>query len=238
MTAFIAIAAAMSAVAVFFVVPGMAGSRAGFRRARAAWIVAAAIPLAAGIMYFHAGTPRALEPAQGSGQEAAQARPSIGPAQIEAMVARLAQRLQERQDDPDGWRELARSYETLGRFELAIDAYRHLEKLQPEDADMLTDYAVTLAISRGRSLSGEPEALIKRALEVDPDNVQALALAGSAAFERADYDNAIKPWKRVLALVPAASDAAASIADSIGKAEALAARSLAGKPANQAKIIE
>jgi cytochrome c-type biogenesis protein CcmH/NrfG len=171
------------------------------------------------------GTPKALDPAtlvaQPSPGQAGQA--AVSPAQIEAMVARLAEKLKTQPDDANGWRMLARSYETLRRFDQAVDAYRHLLQLAPNDADALVDYAVTLAMSSGQSLSGEPEKLIHRALAIDPGNVQALALAGSAAFERRDYAQAIQPWRKILAQAPADSDIARSIAASIAKAEALAA---------------
>src|SRR5205823_3696092 len=93
---------------------------------------------------------------------------AIGPAQIEAMVARLATRLKNEPDDPDGWRMLAHSYETLRRFDAAVDAYRHLIALEPKNADALTDCAVALAMSLNQDLSGEPERLIDRALAINP----------------------------------------------------------------------
>jgi cytochrome c-type biogenesis protein CcmH len=183
------------------------------------------IPVLAVSLYGLLGTPKALDPAtlvaQPSPGQAGQA--AVSPAQIEAMVARLAEKLKTQPDDANGWRMLARSYETLRRFDQAVDAYRHLLQLAPNDADALVDYAVTLAMSSGQSLSGEPEKLIHRALAIDPGNVQALALAGSAAFERRDYAQAIQPWRKILAQAPADSDIARSIAASIAKAEALAA---------------
>lgn len=51
----------------------------------------------------------------------------------EAMVARLAARLQEHPDDPDGWARLGRSYMVLGHPDKAADAYQHAVKLKPDD---------------------------------------------------------------------------------------------------------
>jgi cytochrome c-type biogenesis protein CcmH len=114
---------------------------------------------------------------------------------------------------------LARSYETLRRFELAADAYRHLLALDPDNPDLLVDYAVVLGMTLNHSLSGPPQQQIARALAIDPNHIQALALSGSAALERGDYAAAIAPWKKILALVPADSDTGRSIADNIAKAE-------------------
>ncbi|HEV7856764.1 MAG TPA: c-type cytochrome biogenesis protein CcmI, partial [Herminiimonas sp.] len=168
--------------------------------------VALFIPLVAGGLYAMLGTPKGLDPAQQVAKAPEAAAPAMTSEQIEGMVAGLAAKLKANPNDADGWRMLARSYETMRRFDLAVDAYQHLLKLTPENADLLADYAVTLAMSRNQALSGEPERLINRALTIEPNNVQALALSGSAAFERKDYKRAVLQWKQILAIVPPDSD--------------------------------
>jgi cytochrome c-type biogenesis protein CcmH len=145
-------------------------------------------------------------------------------AQIEGMVARLAQRLQNQPDDAAGWRMLAKSYETLGRFPQAVEAYKHLLALQQPDPDLLTDYAVTLGMSLNQTLVGEPEAVIRQALQINPNHVQALALSGSADFEKRDYAQAMAQWRHLLSLVPPDADIRASIERNIAKAQSLAER--------------
>ena len=175
------------------------------------------LPAAAVALYAAIGTPQAVL-APSSQAEA----PAIGPAQIEAMVNRLAERLKNEPDDAEGWRMLAHSYETLRRFDAAVEAYRNLIALEPNNANGLTDAAVALGMTMNQDLSGEPERLIDRALAINPNHVQALALKGSAAYERGDYAQAIPPWKKILAMVSQDSEMARSIADSVEKAEALA----------------
>jgi cytochrome c-type biogenesis protein CcmH len=187
--------------------------------------VALFIPLVAGGLYAMLGTPKGLDPAQQVASAPEAAAPQMTSEQIEGMVNGLAAKLKANPNDADGWRMLARSYETMRRFDLAVDAYQHLIKLTPETADLLADYAVTLAMSKNQELSGEPERLINRALIIEPNNVQALALSGSAAFERKDYRNAVLQWKKILAIVPPDSDMARSIAAGVAKAESLAVSS-------------
>jgi cytochrome c-type biogenesis protein CcmH/NrfG len=154
----------------------------------------------------------------------------IGPAQIKAMVQRLAQRLQNQPNDPDGWRMLAKSYETLGRFEESAQAYAKLLTLREPDPDTLVDYAVVLGMSQDHTLVGEPERLIARALQLNPKHIQSLALAGSAAFERQDYAQAIKHWNQILQWVPADAQERQAIELNIDKA-----RQLAEKDARRSK---
>jgi cytochrome c-type biogenesis protein CcmH/NrfG len=184
-----------------------------------------------------AASPGAEAPdAAPNGQDQAQAQPpgGMGQAQIEAMVSRLAQRLNQQPDDPAGWRMLAKSYETLGRFPLAVKAYQQLLKLQKPDADLLTDYAVTLGMSLNQTLVGEPEAIINQALALNPKHVQTLALSGSAAFEKRDYPAAIIQWQKILTLLPEHDDMRHSIESNIAKAQAQA-QSLAERDAAAAK---
>ncbi|WP_230408505.1 tetratricopeptide repeat protein [Undibacterium flavidum] len=145
----------------------------------------------------------------------------MSPEKILAMVDGLASKLQKNPDDAAGWRRLARSYETLRRFPEAVQAYQSLLKLRQNDPEILTDYAVTLAMSKNQTLLGEPEELIAQALKIDPTYIQALALYGSAAFERQDYSLAASTWKKILLNTDPASDFARSIQAGIDKAESL-----------------
>lgn len=181
-------------------------------------IVLPTILLASGL-YFFIGTPKAWDPLQTAALP--QSNAAMTSEQIEGMVTKLAEKLKNNPKDANGWRMLTRSYETMRRFDLAVDAYQHLLELNPDDPEVLTDYAVTLAMKLDQSLAGEPEQLILRALQVDPNNIQALALLGSVAFERKDYDQAIQSWKKIISQLPAESDMARSIVAGISKAQAL-----------------
>lgn len=150
--------------------------------------------------------------------------PAMSQAQIEGMVQRLAEKLKQNPDDAAGWRMLVRSYETLNRFDEAVLAWQRLFQLAPPDADQLTEYAVTLGMARGQRLAGEPEQVLDEVLKRDPRHVQALALAGSAAYERHDYDRAIQRWQQLLRTTPPDDEVRARIEAQINKARELAAR--------------
>lgn len=89
------------------------------------------------------------------------------------------------------WSMLARSYNALGRFDDAANAYARLVKLLPADASLLADYADTLAMALNRSLLSEPAKLTARALVADPKSIKAMAMSGSVAFERRDYGGVV-----------------------------------------------
>jgi len=177
------------------------------------WIVGAAIPLVALGVYFAVGSPRTIE---------REAEHTVTAQQIEGMVARLAAKLRENPDDIDGWKLLGRSYGALGRFAESADAYARAATRAPRDAQLLADFADALGMARGQSLQGEPEKLVRRALEIEPTNLKALALAGTAQYERKDFKGAANTWRRMLPLVPPDSEDARAIQSNVDEALAMA----------------
>jgi cytochrome c-type biogenesis protein CcmH len=206
-------------------VSGAARAPRASRRPRAAALAfGVAIASGAAALYWTVGTPLAL-----------QARPALQSAshdrsggRLQDMVDRLAARLKQHPEDPEGWAMLARSYGAFGRYAEASAAYLEAVRQDPGNAQLLADHADALAMAQGRLLQGEPEKLIARALAIDPDNVKALALAGSAAFERDQYAAAVRHWERILTLIPAEASLARSVQGSIAEARALAGKAPGG----------
>ncbi len=191
---------------------------------RLALALALMLPLAAGGLYALIGTPGALDPA--SGGRGAQAQHEVTAEQIDAMVAKLAERLEQEPDNVEGWNMLARSLSALGRFDESAKAYAKVVALGGKNADVLADYADVLAMAAGRTLDGEPTRLVQEALALDPNHVKALALAGTAEFARGDYDAAIAHWERLMKTLPADSPLAEGVRGGLATA-----RQRAGRPA-------
>lgn len=191
----------------------------GGRKTILAVALAIAFPIAVMSLYVMLGTPETI-----TGKPAAKAGGGEGdhplsPEQITAMVERLSLRLQENPNDGQGWLMLARSYAVLGRFPESAAAYGRALGLLPPDAQHYADFADVVAMAQGKSLLGEPEKLVRRALEIDGKNIKALALAGTIAFDRQNYPLAIREWQKVIALVPPESPVAGGIQNSIRDAE-------------------
>jgi cytochrome c-type biogenesis protein CcmH len=65
------------------------------------------------------------------------------------------------------------------------------------------------------NFGGKPMELTQRALKVDPKNMKALALAGTAEMRAGNKAQSLKYWERLLAVVPKDSDDAAQVASII-----------------------
>jgi cytochrome c-type biogenesis protein CcmH len=194
--------------------PGARGGRA------AAAAIALLVPIAAGLIYWQRGDPAAFDPALQQAMGAGSPH-DMAPGEVERIVEKLAERLKQQPDNAEGWLTLARTYYVMRRFPEAAQAYEQLVKLVPDDADVLADYADALAMARGRQISGEPLALVNKALALDPNQWKALAMAGTEAFDRKDYKTAVQYWERLRSAVPAESEIAKSIANSIAEAREL-----------------
>lgn len=185
---------------------------------RTAVVLAAAIPLCAASLYWLLGNPDGISPQRAA---VAGGEHQITPQQIEAMVAKLAARLEQNPDDAKGWAMLARSYAAMQRFPEALAAYAKATALAKDDAALLADYADVLATSTGRDLEGRPLELITQALKLDPNQWKALALAGTAAFNRKDYKTAVVYWEKLLQQLPPDSEFGLSMKSSIAEARQL-----------------
>ncbi len=141
------------------------------------------------------------EPVQAA-SPASDAKPirALSDGQIEHMIQETQARVRSNPEDVSAWALLAHSYDMLGKFAESSKAYARLAKLDPRDAQVLADYADALAVANGRTLRGEPTALIRKALAIDGNNLKALTLAGTAAYERKDFAEAIDDWSRARAL--------------------------------------
>lgn len=211
------------------------GSRAS---RRTAWVLAFLLPVLALALYARLGTPEALAP----GAILAEAGSSeVSPAQVEAMLATMTAQLEKLppgQGDPAGWEMLGRTLAALQRYEEADRAYARAITLAPRNAQLLADRADLLMLLQGRNkglvaapvVSGasgadEPQRLIAQALAIDPNNLKALALAGSAAFEAKDFKAAQKYWRQARQLASAGSafaqgldESLAAVSSSLGQA--------------------
>ncbi len=178
--------------------------------------------------YAWLGNPAALAVAPGQTGTTAAAGTEQAPdrTQFEAMTARLAERLKAKPDDAEGWSMLGRSYSVLDQFPQALEAFKQVIMLRPQDAQGYADMADALGMASGRKLGAESEKLLAKALQLDPDNVKALALLGTLALDRGDAAGATKQWEHALRKTEPGSEMASRLRSGIDDA-----RQRAGLPA-------
>ena len=179
-------------------------------------LVAVALPLAAMGMYMWVGEPDALNPM------AVQSSEKGDPAQLLQMAESLAQKLNDKPDNLQGWVMLGRTYRTLEKFDASVQAYDRALKLSADD-DLKLERVEVLAMKSQGNFEGEPWNVIRDILQRDPQNYGALLMAGSASYSHEKYADALKYWQQArkpLAAdnpdVPGLDEAIASVQQKLG----------------------
>jgi cytochrome c-type biogenesis protein CcmH len=166
-------------------------------------------------LYSLWGQPEALDPLalkQGVDEDA-----QVTPEKLAAMATALTKRLQDEPNSTEGWVMLGRVQRALQHFDEADEALRHALDLS-QDPNIMIERAEVLAQKNQGSFAGEPWAIIQRVLEADPNQLNALLLAGSASFSELNYRSALRFWERARETVPADSNDAVELDRAIAQA--------------------
>ncbi len=160
--------------------------------------VAVFVPIAAALFYWRFGTWDAFNPQVAATQQQNPAGHSM--AELDSQLTKLEQSLKENPGNVNGWMLLARTNDALKRFDKAAAAYEKLASLVQGEtkAEVLADWADCLAAST-QTLEGKPESLVDQALKINPKYWKALALKGTAMYNRSDFKGAAAVWERILA---------------------------------------
>ena len=191
------------------------------RLPRTALALAVTLPLAAALLYVVLGTPAALDPAARQG-------PLASAAEIEKMVATLAAKLEKDPGNLEGWAMLGRSYLVTGRLAEAAKAFDKAGPAMEASTELMLQVAeLSAELNEGR-IEGRGRELLQRVLKAEPQNPQALVLAGTDAFFRQQYADAVRHWEAVLAQLPPGSPDAQNLTAGIEKARSLQGEAPAG----------
>ncbi|MEO1244278.1 MAG: tetratricopeptide repeat protein [Pseudomonadota bacterium] len=178
--------AAMAAVAVVFVVLPLVREA----RVLSGVLIVATCLLSAGV-YWQVGSPGTPS---GGGQV-----PDVA-----AMVAGLAERLEERPDDVQGWKMLGRSYMQLGNYGGAIEAFSKAVELESgQDAQALVSLGEAHLSNNDQQMTPREIALFENAITVDPELPAAQFWSGIGAATRGDLELAASRWEKLLNSEPA-----------------------------------
>ncbi|MDO8786888.1 MAG: c-type cytochrome biogenesis protein CcmI [Sulfuritalea sp.] len=171
--------------------------------------IAILLPLLGVAMYALLGSPKAVLPVEVQTQRAT--------ADMEQLVAKLAQKMEQNPGNPEGWAMLARSYKSLGRWD---DAERAFARVGPDlnnNAELLAELAETL-VQKNNGFDDRSRALIQQALRLEPGNMLALFMGGGEAFDSGRYVEAAARWEKLLPQLDPGGGDARMVESSIARA--------------------
>jgi len=152
-------------------------------------VLAVALPLGSMAMYMWVGQPEALNPL------ALKTPDQVDPKDLTKMAQTLAEKLQDKPDNLQGWVMLGRTYRTLENFDAALRAYDSALKLSDDD-DLKLERIEVIAMQRQGQFEGEPWNVIREVLQRDPQHFGALLTAGSASYAEGKFADALKYWEQ------------------------------------------
>ena len=170
--------------------------REGQRFGLLALLLALTLPVFAGLWYWQAGSWRtaqqiATAPADGTAPSSVE---------IEAMVSKLAARLEANPNDAEGFSMLGRSYFVMNRYEDSAKAYGKANELgKSGNADWLVSEGEALALARDRDLLGRPAQLFEAAIALEPGYGKAIWYGSLADAQGGNFTRAGERLQQLLA---------------------------------------
>jgi cytochrome c-type biogenesis protein CcmH len=177
-----------------------ADANAGVVRAATRWservvgIAALSIPVMALILYAQLGSP-GLPDVPHAGRTAEDAARS----QVDAMIARVEQRLRSAPEDGNGWDVIGPVYLRMQRYGQAAEAFANANRLLGETPKRLAGFVQAEILANNGIVNPNAKTAAERLLALEPDRLDArmwLALAkeqdGQFAEALADYRALIK----------------------------------------------
>ena len=150
---------------------------------------------------------------------------------LNTLVKGLSEKMERDPDNAEGWLLLARTHVELRQHADAARAFAHVAKLGPLDGTGYADWVDAHVMANDRQWDDQARSILKQALKADGKNAKVLSLAGSEAFDRKRYKEAIEFWKRQKAVESKDSIGARLAESNIEEASAI----LAGKASHPEK---
>ncbi|MFC3907726.1 tetratricopeptide repeat protein [Legionella dresdenensis] len=135
------------------------------------------------------------------------------------LINRLRQRLDNTPASAKGWYLLGRLYAGEGKWQQASEAFATSMRLKPEDEATAVNYAQSLWQLNQQQFNDEIRSIIKKILQANQKQPDALAMLAMDAYDRKDFSEAVEYWRRLLIQLPPDSKEAKSISKAIAKAQ-------------------
>ena len=186
-------------------------------------------PLAAAGLYLTFGTPEVLNNnyAQVDSPKTVNGK-KLPP--VAVLIEQLEKKVTQNPDDLRGLSLLTNAYMSLRRYADAVPLFERWQTLDENNADLLARYADALAMANNGDLRGKPTALLERALQINPNQIQALWLAAMAADEQDNLSATLMYLTHLQGLVVDNKEAHQEVTTMIASAQSRATASALGLP--------
>jgi cytochrome c-type biogenesis protein CcmH len=184
------------------------------RRRRAAAVAALVlIPILAGVLYLHFGSPDL------PGQPLASRLAEPQDHSLASLVARVEAHLAQNPDDGRGWEVIAPVYLRLNRIEDAVRADRNVLRLLGPSAARHAELAEVLVLQASGVVTAEAKSEFDEAIRLDSNDARAQFYLGLAAEQDGRGSDAAEIWRTLIARAPADAPWVDSVREALARVE-------------------
>jgi cytochrome c-type biogenesis protein CcmH len=175
------------------------------------------IPLVAVGLYAMLGSPGL--PSQ---PHATRAMPTAGEARVDALIAKVEQRLREVPDDGNGWDVIAPIYLRMERYGQAAEAFANANRLLGETPKRLAGFVQSEILANNGIVNPNARIAAERLLALEPGRIDARLWLTLAKEQDGAFDAALQDYRAILADPNATEAMRGAIEQRIGIVEKLA----------------
>lgn len=176
------------------------------RKHKRIWWLAGLIPVAGIVGYLFLGSASEQFHYWKQQRQAAIVKAELAKVKSpQVIIERMERFLKQHPERAKGWYLLGKVYLDQQRYAKAYRALQKSHRLTPANNDYAVSYAQASFFFHHKRLPTSDVHLLKKIINIEPNNVAALNLLAIDAYMKKRYHSAIKYWKRLLKLFPAGS---------------------------------
>lgn len=123
----------------------------------------------------------------------------LTPNELQAFALALRTKLDQSGDDEVAWMLLGRVAMSLNEFDMAMQSFDKVLKMNPDNKQVLISYSQVLLMEGSDANMSRAATMLSRVLKAEPTNIDAISLLALIAYERKDWLQAKTAFEVLLA---------------------------------------
>lgn len=144
----------------------------------------------------------------------------LTPNELQAFALALRTKLDQSGDDEVAWMLLGRVAMSLNEFDMAMQSFDKVLKMNPDNKQVLISYSQVLLMEGSDSNMSRAATMLSRVLKAEPTNIDAISLLALIAYERKDWLQAKTAFEVLLASMQQNDPRYSMIAERIAEIDA------------------
>ena len=144
----------------------------------------------------------------------------LTPNELQAFALALRTKLDQSGDDEVAWMLLGRVAMSLNEFDMAMQSFDKVLKMNPDNKQVLISYSQVLLMEGSDANMSRAATMLSRVLKAEPTNIDAISLLALIAYERKDWLQAKTAFEVLLASMKQNDPRYSMIAERIAEIDA------------------